>query len=273
MTSEQIIVFLILFFGVLLFLLAWRTLKSKAWKKMRLQKSAKLAAEGDVAGMKKILRRNMNSKDVSDLLTNALIYYHIRAGEFEDAEKIVSDAVRLGDKSGMAIAQLGYIAGGRGNDELAEEYYRKAAKTDNRLTGTMNINIAAIYIQNSKKLDEAEELLKNALDMREEAGRTGIHLNLAMLYLKKRDFIQARVQALIAYESIPQGSMVLNINRANALGIAARACVEQGETDEGGRLAGKALKIIEDIPGEAMLKLKEELNHLIPDKHTSFRTE
>jgi len=271
MSNEQIIVSLIVFFGVLLFLLAWRVIKSTAWKKMRLQKSAKLAAEGNIEGMKKILRRNMNPKDVSDLLTNALIYYHIRAGEFSEAEKVVSEAVRLGDKSGMAIAQLGYIAGGRGNRELAEEYYRKAAKKDDRLSGTMNINIAAMYIQSNEKLDEAEELLKSALDLREETGRTGVHMNLAMLYLKKKDYIQARVQAMIAYELIPSGTMILNINRANALGIAARACANQGENDESSKLASKALKIISDIPGQE--KLREELTCLIPSKDSPSVTE
>lgn len=255
-----IIAFLIL---IVLFL-AWRLTRSTAWKQIQLRKAAKLAASGKTDDMISYLNRNMNRKRVSDPLTNALIYFHIRSGNYDDAEAAIICAMENGDDSGMALAQLGYVAGGRKEPDKAEEYYRKAIERDESLKPTMYINIAGMLIESGERLDEAEDLLKQALELREGPSRSGIHVNLAMLYLKKKQAVDARVQAMTAYELIPSGSMLLKTSKANALAIASRACTMQGEKDEASQLASKALKLIEDTPGTE--KLVEELKHLISDK-------
>ncbi|MEN8208238.1 MAG: tetratricopeptide repeat protein [Candidatus Fermentibacteria bacterium] len=260
--------FIILAFLVLiLFFLAWRLIKSPTWKQLQLRKAAKIAAAGKTDNMIEFLKRNMNKKSVSDPLTNALIYFYIKSGQYDEAESIILQAVEKGDDSAMALAQLGYVAGGRKDHKKAEELYREALKRDDSLKPTMNMNIAGMLIELGERLDEAEELLTEALELREGSARSGIHVNLAMLYLKRNQPVDARVQAMTAYELIPSGSIILAGSRANALALASRACSMQGESDEASKLASKALKLIEDLPG--MNVLAGELKHMVKDDRQS----
>jgi len=260
--------FIIIAFLIMLVLfLAWRLVRSRSWKQIQLRKAAKLAAVGRTDDMIDFLRRNMNRKNVSDPLTNALVYYYIKAGQYDEAEFIIDQAIEKGDDSAMALAQLGYVSGGRKDHRKAEEYYREALLRDVSLKPTMNMNIAGMLIELGERLDEAEELLKEALELRDGSTRSGIHTNLAMLYLKKKMPVEARVQAMTAYELIPSGNMVFNSSRANALAIASRACTMQGEKEEASKLASKALKLIEDIPG--MDRFAQELKHMIKDDNST----
>ncbi len=256
--------FIIVVFLVLtVFFLAWRLIRSRTWKQMQLRKAAKLAAGGKTEDMIEFLKRNMNKKSVSDPLSNALIYFFIKAGKYDEAEQLILQAIEKGDSSAMALAQLGYVAGGRANHKEAEEYYRQALELDETLKPTMNMNIAGMLIELGERLDEAEELLKEALELRDGSARSGIHINLAMLYLKKKQPVEARVQAMTAYELIPSGSIILTSSRANALALASRACTMQGVEDEASKLAAKALKLVEDLPG--MDRLAQELKTMIKD--------
>lgn len=263
----QTLYVIIAFLVLLVFFLAWRLVKSQAWKQIQLRKAAKLAAVGKTDDMISYLNRNINRKHVSDPLTNALIYFHIRAGNFDEAEAIIAYAMEKGDDSGMALAQLGYVHGGRGDRTKAEEYYMKALEREESLKPTMYMNIAGMLIESGERLDEAEDLLNQALELREGSARSGIHTNLAMLYLKKKQPVDARVQAMTAYELIPSGSILLNTSRANALAIASRACMMQGDKSEASKFASKALKLIEDLPGTD--RLAEELKHFVKDEEPS----
>jgi len=254
---------IVVFLCMLVVFLAWRLLRSRTWKQLQLRKAAKLAAVGKTDDMIDFLKRNLKKNDVSDPLTNALVYFYIKSGQYDEAEKIISQAVEKGDNSAMALAQLGYVEGGRKNHKKAEEYYREALSRDDSLKPTMNMNIAGMLIELGERLDEAEELLTEALELRDGSARSGIHTNLAMLYLKKKKPVEARVQAMTAYELIPAGNMILSSSRANALALASRACAMQGEKDEASRLATKALKLVEEIPG--LDRLADELKAMIKD--------
>lgn len=247
-------------FIALVFFLAWRLVRSSTWKQIQLRKAARLGSSGRTEEMLTYLRRNMNKKNVADPITNALVYFYIKAGEYDKAEEIISGAIEEGDSSGMALAQLGYVAGGRKQHKMAEEYYRRALEMDPSLKPTMNMNIAGMLIDQEERLEEAEELLLEALELREGTARSGIHTNLALLYLKMKDPVRARVQAMTAYELIPSGSAILNSSRANALSLASRACAMQGDRQEASKLATKALKLVEDLPG--MNRMAEELRKL-----------
>jgi Tfp pilus assembly protein PilF len=253
-----VIVFLIL---VVLFL-AWRLATSSTWKQLQLRRAAKMASSGNVEGMLRYLSRNMRRKSVSDPLTNAFIYFHIRSGNFDEAARAIEEAISLGDRSGMALAQLGYVAGGRGDRKQAEENYREAMERDPSLRGTMLVNISGMLIESGERLDEAEVMLREALELREGSARSGVHMNLALLHLKRKQPVEARVQAMTAYELIPAGGLLLNTTRANALAIASRACMMQGDRAEAASLASKALHLVEGIPG--MEKMAEELRKHIP---------
>lgn len=250
------------FLILLVLFLAWRLATSSTWKQIQLRRAARMAASGDVEGMLRYLERNMKRKDVSNPLTNAFIYFHIRSGNLDAAAAAIEEAVRLGDRSGMALAQLGYVAGGRGDRKLAEEKYREAMERDPSLRGTMLVNISGMLVETGERLDEAEAMLREALELREGSARSGVHINLAMLHLKKRQPVEARVQAMTAFELIPAGGLIGNTTRANALALASRACAMQGDRDEAASLAAKALHLVEDIPG--MEKLAAELRKLAP---------
>ncbi len=240
--------------------LAWRLASSGTLRHLQLRRAARMASSGDTEGMVRFLRRNMRRSSVSDPLTNALVYFLIRAGRLEEAGEVVREAMERGDDSGMALAQLGYVKGGGGDREGAEELYRKAMEKDPSLAPTMRVNIAGMLIESGERLEEAEELLESALEEREGVSRAGVHINLAMLHLKRDRPVEARVQALIAYDLVPPGNALLAPTRANALALAARACSHAGDTDEAARLADKALKVIEGSPAAA--GLAEELDHL-----------
>ncbi len=254
---------IIAFLVLLVFFLAWRLVRSRTWKHLQLRKAATMAAAGQTQRMLTYLRRNMNKRDVSDPLTNALVYFHIKAGQYDEAHDIVQTAIDRGGETAVALAQLGYIAGGRGNSQGAEEYYRKALEMDPSLKPTMNMNIAGMLIESGQRLEEAEELLNEALELRDGSARSGIHANLAMLYLKQKKPVEARVQAMTAYELIPSGSELLGTSRANALALASRACIMQGEGEEAAKLAGKGLKMVQDLPGAD--RLADELRKLISE--------
>ncbi|OPL17972.1 MAG: hypothetical protein AVO35_07370 [Candidatus Aegiribacteria sp. MLS_C] len=248
------------FLVLLVFFLAWRLVRSGTWKQVQLRKAAGLAASGKTEEMLSYLRRNMNSRDVSDPLTNALVYYYIKSGQFDLAESVIDDAIERGDTSALALAQLGYVAGGRKDAARAEEYYRMALSMDESLKPTMNVNIAGLLIESGERLEEAEKLLLEALELREGATGSGVHANLALLYLKMRKPVEARVQAMTAYELLPSGSVILNASRANALSLASKACAMQGDADESAKLATKALKLVRDVPG--MGRMAEELERM-----------
>lgn len=67
-----------------------------------------------------------------------------------------------GDGSGTAMAQMAYIAQQRGDHADAEKFYRRAIETDEKLAGTMKVNLAGLLINADERLDEAEKLLEEA---------------------------------------------------------------------------------------------------------------
>jgi hypothetical protein len=77
----------------------------------------------------------MDPRRVSCPLTNALVYFYIRSGDLDAAEKIVTEAMGRGDGSGGAVAQLAYIAQVREEWENAENLYRRAMELEPSLGG------------------------------------------------------------------------------------------------------------------------------------------
>jgi len=247
---------------VLLAVVAWlavRLVRSPVWKQRQLRKASLMAARGDIEGMIRYLDRNRNRKSVACPLSNALIYFLIRAGRFDEAEAAILEAIENGDSSGTAIAQLGYVSGGRGEKGAAEEYYRRAIAKDESLKPTLASNIAALLIESGERLDEAEALLREALEAREGIARSGIHVNLALLHMKREQPREALVQALTGYELMP-GADFTRVSRAQALAVAARAYRSLGDGEESAKMAAKALKLLEGLPGTG--QLASELAHM-----------
>ncbi len=252
--------------GVLLLIvivLGYRLLKSPVWKQRQLQKAAKMASQGDVQGMIDFLEVNRDKKSVSCPLTNALVFYFIRSGETDKAEKIVVDAINVGDTSGTAQAQMAYISQQKGQNKEAEAYYRKAMELDSGLEGTMKVNLAGLFINMNERLDEAEALLEEALEQRDGAGKSGVYLNLAMLHMKRKEYSRARASAMTSAELLPD-TPITRMGKAQAFGLAARCSVKLKDKNEAARLAGKALKTLDNQPGTE--KLKKELLAIIGEK-------
>ncbi len=245
---------------VIVFYLAIRFIRSPIWKQRQLRKASIMAARGDIEGMVKYLSRNRDHSSVSCPLSNALIYFLIRAGRFDRAETLILEAIDKGDSSGTAIAQLGFVSGGRGESGAAEEFYRRAISKDESLKSSLNSNIAALLIESGERLHEAETLLREALEGREGSARSGIHVNLALLHMKRNEPREALVQALTGYELMP-GADFTRLSRAQALAVAARAYIALGDSGESSKMAGKALKLLDGLPGTE--KLASELGHIV----------
>jgi len=239
--------------------LGYRLIRSPYWKQRQLRKASEMAAAGRVDDMIAYLEANRDRKKVSCPLTNALIFYFIRSGDTDRAEKVVMDAVGEGDGSATAMAQMAYIAQQRGNHDDAEKFYRQAISMDEKLAATMKVNLAGLLITTEKNLEEAETLLEEALEQREGAGKSGVYLNLAMLHMKKKDYSRARMTALTSAELLPN-TPVTALGRAQAFGLTARCSKFLKDAPEAKRLAEKALKVLGEMPGTE--KLRQELTEL-----------
>lgn len=239
--------------------LATRLLKSPFWKRRQLRKASLMAARGDIKGMTGYLGANMDRGRVSCPLTNALVYFYIRSGDLDSAERIVTDAIGRGDDSGGALAQLAYIAQGRNEWDNAEKLYRKAMEIEPSLAPSLGMNIAGSLIQRNTRLDEAEELLNGALESVNGPSRSSVHLNLAMLNSLRGSHSQAKVHALTAFE-LMQDIEITRLGRAQALGLAAGASIRMKDPVEASRLSQKALKVLGDLPGAE--KLRTELTEM-----------
>jgi len=240
-------------------LLGYRLIRSPYWKQRQLKKASEMAAAGKIDQMIEYLEVNRDSKRVSCPLTNALIFYFIRSGDTDRAEKIVMEAVGAGDDSGTAMAQMAYIAQQRGDNGDAEKFYRQAIVKDEKLAGTMKVNLAGLLINMDERFDEAESLLEEALEQREGSGKSGVYLNLAMLHMKRHDYSRARMTALTSAELLPNNPITI-LGRAQAFGLAARCSLKLKDRKEAKRLAEKALKILGEMPGTD--KLRQELLEL-----------
>lgn len=238
-------------------------MRTPAWKSVQLRRAAALAASGRVEDMIRLLQRNRDRKSVKDPLTNALVYFLIRAGRFDEAEDAVAEAVQKGDSSGTALGQLGLIESGRGNAPQAEDYYRKALEREPELAGSLGVNLAGLLIEKRGEpaLDEAGKLLQAALEIRAGASRSGVHINLSLLGLARSQPRDALVHAMTAYELMPPGDGTRG-SRAQALALAARASSLLDEAGEAVELARKALSLIEGLAG--FEKLHAEIEGMIP---------
>ena len=234
-------------------------MRTQTWKRIQLRRASILAATNRVDAMIRLLRRNRDRRSVLDPLTNALIYYFIRAGRLDDAEDIVAEAIQKGDSSGTALGQLGLIASGRGRMDEAEHFYRKALEKDSSLIRSLGVNLAGLLIEKRQGLDEAERLLEQALEMREGASKSGVHVNIALLGLAKGEFRDALVHAMTGYELMPAGESTRG-PRAQALALAARASGLLGEREEAVELSRKALDLLEGLQG--FDKLRTEVDEM-----------
>ncbi|MBN1434346.1 hypothetical protein JW921_06255 [Candidatus Fermentibacterales bacterium] len=223
------------------------------WKRLLLRRATEHAAAGRIGRMIGLLERNRDRGSVSDPLTNALIFFNIRAGQLERARELVEEAMARGDASAAAEAQLGFIAGAGGDSGAAEGHYRKALSMDPELRGTLNVNLAALLIERGEKLDEAEALLREALESRTGPARSGVHLNLALLHLAREEGREALVQSLTGYELLP-GIEPTRETRSHALALASKAYELLGDAEEAGKMARRAVKLAEGLPGEAALR-------------------
>ncbi|MCK5787268.1 MAG: hypothetical protein KAH54_12020, partial [Candidatus Sabulitectum sp.] len=135
-----------------------------------------------------------------------------------------------------------------------------AMEKDPNLEGTMKVNLAGLFINMDQRLDEAQELLDEALEQREGAGKSGVYLNIAMLQMKRKEYNRARVSAMTSAELLPD-TPITRMGKAQAFGLAARCSLKLNDSGEAKRLAGKALKTLDDQPGTE--KLQKELEAIV----------
>ncbi len=242
---------------ILLTLGGFLFMRTRAWKRLQLRRASILAATNRVDAMIRLLQRNRDRRSVLDPLTNALVYFFIRAGRLDEAEDTVAEAIQKGDSSGTALGQLGLIASGRGKADEAEHFYRKALEKDPSLIRSLGVNLAGLLIEKRQGLDEAERLLEQALESREGASRSGVHVNMALLGLARGESRDALVHSMTGYELMPTGESSRG-PRAQALALAARASGLLGEREEAVELSRKALGLLDGLQGFDKLRTEVE---------------
>lgn len=87
-----------------------------------------------------------------------------KKGLFEEAERHYKQASKT-DARGFLL--LGNLYANQGKYEEAEKYYKKAISKDEKLADAYN-NLAWLYILENKNLNEAEHLVKKALEIEKD---------------------------------------------------------------------------------------------------------
>lgn len=93
---------------------------------------------------------------------------HLQLGISYEKKGLLDEAIRHYKEASKSDARgflfIGNLYLNQGKDEQAEENYKKAIKKDKKLADAYN-NLAWLYCQRAKKLDEAEELIKKAIEI------------------------------------------------------------------------------------------------------------
>ncbi len=83
---------------------------------------------------------------------------------FEEAKKHYKEAAKSDARGFLFLANL-YLK--QGNYDLAEDNYRESIKKNDRLADAYN-NLAWLYYLKGERLEEAEELVKKAMEIEKE---------------------------------------------------------------------------------------------------------
>lgn len=114
---------------------------------------------------------------------------YIKNEKFEDAKAHLEKALEAAPDSAEAAFYLGVAREGTGDRKGAEEAYKRALKSDPKL-GDAAQNLAALYLDEPARPDEAIALLSVAVQKVPDPGR--LHQNLAYAYSLKHDVANAR---------------------------------------------------------------------------------
>ena len=121
-------------------------------------------------------------------------YYYIEEKDYEKAEAVLKESLKVSGKEGLAYNELGYLYGIQGKPDLALETYVKGTEMDPEAAG--NFYGAGVLYSDLKDYEQAEIYLKKAVtlyknsevdDKADKAAR-----QLYFLYLDQGDRKKAR---------------------------------------------------------------------------------
>lgn len=123
-----------------------------------------------------------NSGDTTKQLESyiALGVGYIRNQEYQRAKDNLSRAIKLDPSSAHAHTMLGYVFQLEGENEAAEQYFRKAIRLDSDYALARN-NFGAFLFEH-KRFEEAAAQLRKASEDRIYAKRSQVFENLGMCY-------------------------------------------------------------------------------------------
>ena len=203
----------------------------------------------------KVARESGDKEHEAYLLAYPLPMCYLRNGDFEEAHRVLEEALAIAEKIGLlsAQAEAGYllteISRWQGEYEKALYYGRKSLKAVLPLEPYMPFEIVPIlgslgmvYLEISEEFSDAiHEFHDHALLLLESpVGKVGggtAWSDLALCALKLRDI-------KIAEEAVHQGlnypNMYMRLERPRHLAAAALLALNRGENDEAVRLAEEA---------------------------------
>ena len=122
---------------------------------------------------------------------------YIRNQEYQRAKDNLTRAIRLDSGSAHAHTMMGYVFQLEGENEAAEQYFRKSIKLDPSYSLARNNFGAFLFIH--KRYEEAAEQLRKASEDRIYAKRSQVFENLGMCYIelnKNQDAEQAFIRSV-----------------------------------------------------------------------------
>lgn len=180
-------------------------------------------------------------------------------GSFDDAERMLHQALKMSEKSGYregmlaTYGNLGGIHRTRGQLDRAEEMFRKALAMSQELRHLDDVakaytNLGVIYLTRGD-LDRAEDMHKKALQIDEQLGRLeGMaheYSNLGNVYLTRGDLHRAEEMVKTSLEIEKKLGRLEGM--ARQYGNLARVYHARGNLDRAEELLKKALEIDEQL--------------------------
>ena len=235
MELSDYIQYILLFAILLLSLYFLVTYFSKLYTRKKivnvLREASELQKTGDINGAIGILEENLKNFSFSDPVFSSYISFLIANGRYEKGKGILQEMTGNKQEEFASVNMLGYISTIEEKFDDAELYYKKALALDPTKKKAIYTNLAVIYAEQGKNLEEAVSMLSEVLAVEDGSNKYPVYVNLGYTYYKLQDYEKAVINEKIGLELIPKGETFDSI-RAFAHYILGLAHMHEGRKGE-----------------------------------------
>ncbi len=211
--------------------------------------------------LQKITTKNTGMVPESGDIYIEISHYHINKGNYNQAKKLLNEAIKKNLELDRACVALGNIYALQGQTNQAEDSFKKAIRA-NPKNPLAYYHLGNIY-EFQKRYAEAEEILRRALDIKPEDCK--LHRALGLIHMKQKKYDEAKTVF----------KKLLDINPADLGGyfLLALCYKETGETDETEKILKKMEQINPEDPGLKNLLIMARQEKEPSDKTGNVREE